>query len=139
MSLSMIENNQCQEIRNRLDAAPDDSQVVPVEDFLADKQDDSTFDMLWVQNLVQVGMLRLDEDCAKRKTPYFEALKLYSGGGKSYDEIAEKLGATRTDIKNYIHQGRGKLKKFLLEEIESYSSSPAEYKEEVEYLLNYLK
>ncbi len=122
----------------RMDAAPDDSAVMPVEEFLADQQDDSTFDTLWVQNLVQVGMVRLKKECAKKKTLYFEALELYSSKGMSYDEIAEKLDGSRSDIKNYIHQGRGRLKKLLLEEVQSYSSSPKEYEEEVRYLLQYL-
>jgi len=122
----------------RIDAAPDESAVLPVEDFLANREEDSSFDMLWVQNLVQVGMTRLEEECEKKKTPYFKAIQLYSSKGLSYEDIAIELNASRTDVKNYIYQGRDKLKKHLLQEVETYSSTKEEYEEEVRYLLKYL-
>ena len=74
----------------------------------------------------------------KKKTPYFKAIQLYSSKGLSYEDIATELNASRTDVKNYIYQGRDKLKKHLLQEVETYSSTKEEYEEEVRYLLKYL-
>jgi hypothetical protein len=49
--------------------------------------------------------------------------------------MAKKL----QDVKNYIHRARGRLAELLKEEIAKYSSSEAEYQEEVQYLSKFLE
>lgn len=111
----------------------------PLEQLLASPQADEGFDTLWIQNLVRLGMTRLREECEKKDSPQFRALSMWSGGEQAYAGIAESLGASVTDVKNWLHQGRKRLRELLLEEIESYSSSPDELRAEVEYLMRFLK
>jgi RNA polymerase sigma-70 factor (ECF subfamily) len=84
---------------------------------------DSAFDPLWVQNLVRLGMNLLWEECARDGTPYFQALSLQVEEGLDHAGIAERLGVGPNDIKNHLHQGRVRLKRHVLKEMQSYCSS----------------
>jgi RNA polymerase sigma factor (sigma-70 family) len=76
---------------------------------------DPEFDRLWVQNLMAQAMERLRED------PGVEALKLQLEG-LSYLEIAERLGRKSTDITNFIHRTKERLKKEFERLISEYST-----------------
>ncbi len=112
---------------------------LPIDELLAAPGADEGFDTLWIQNLVRLGMNRLRDECDQKKSPHYRALALYSSDGLGYAEIAERIEATVTDVKNHLHAGRKRLRELLLQEVESYSSTPEEYRSEVEYLLRLLK
>jgi len=76
---------------------------------------DADFDRLWVQNLMAQAMERLKTD------PGTEALKLQLEG-LSYQEIAAKLGRKTTDVTNYIHRAKDRLKKEFERLIAEYST-----------------
>jgi predicted transcriptional regulator len=65
-------------------------------------------------------------------------MALFSAG-ESHAELADKLGATVSQIKSYLHQARGKLKRTVAELIKEYSGSSAEYRQELRYLLKFLR
>lgn len=76
---------------------------------------DPEFDRLWVQNLMTQAMERLKKDVGT------EALKLQLEG-LSYQEIAERLGKKTTDVTNFIHRAKERLKKEFERLIAEYST-----------------
>jgi len=118
-------------------ASPDD---LPLRSMIeAPSPGDVEFDTLWVDNLIRIGMNRLREQSAKEGTSYFDALFAVVNDGAAYAEIAERLGVSVTDVKNYVHQARLKLRRYLLQEIHSYSPSRDAAQAEIDYLLKLLE
>jgi RNA polymerase sigma factor (sigma-70 family) len=76
---------------------------------------DPEFDRLWVQNLMAQAMERMGTD------PGTEALKLQLQG-LSYQEIAAKLGRKTTDVTNFIHRSKDRLRKEFERLIAEYST-----------------
>jgi RNA polymerase sigma-70 factor, ECF subfamily len=76
---------------------------------------DPEFDRLWVQNLMTQALDRLKPDAGT------EALRLQLQG-LSYQEIAEKLGRKTTDVTNFIHRAKERLKKEFERLIAEYST-----------------
>src|SRR5262245_3595585 len=76
---------------------------------------DPEFDKLWVQNLMTQALDRLKQDAGT------EALKLQLEG-LSYQEIAERLGRKTTDVTNFIHRAKERLKKEFERLIAEYST-----------------
>jgi RNA polymerase sigma-70 factor (ECF subfamily) len=100
---------------------------------------DEEFDALWVQNLVRLALDRLGEECARTGRPFHKALLLFTEQGLSYPEIAASLSGSRSDVKNWLHQARLRIRKYVLAAIREYSSSAAEYRDEAAYLDRFLK
>ena len=97
------------------------------------------FDTLWVDNLVRLGMARLREQCRENGTRYFDVLFAYANDGLDYADLARTFDLSASDVKNYLHQARLTLRRFVLEEIRAYSSSRSEYEEEVAYMMKLLE
>jgi RNA polymerase sigma-70 factor (ECF subfamily) len=78
---------------------------IPIEglDLPNEAEADPDFDRLWVKNLVTQSLERLEDD------PAVQALRLHLKG-LSYQEIAGKLGKKITDVNNYIHRARERLR-----------------------------
>jgi RNA polymerase sigma-70 factor (ECF subfamily) len=76
---------------------------------------DPEFDRLWVQNLMSQALDRLKQDVGT------EALRLQLQG-LSYQEIAERLGKKTTDVTNFIHRAKERLKKEFERLIAEYST-----------------
>ena len=110
-----------------------------LEDVLASSVKDDTFDVEWVQHLVLLGMQALKKECETEDLPFFRALYLQVEHEQTYDQIAQELGVKESDVRNYLHQARVRLKKYVLAEVRTYSSSRAEYEEEISYLMNFLE
>lgn len=108
-----------------------------VEFDIADTQQrdlrDEKFDAYWVQSLVTRAMKTLQEECASKQAPFYDALELFVSG-KSYDQVAQSLGAKEDKVRSYIHQARTKLKKLVERLIRDYAVSVDEYEKELEYL-----
>lgn len=100
-------------------------------DVAAQHADDGDFDDLWVKNLVDLGLLRLKDD------PGVSALKLQLEG-RSYQEISATLKKSATDVTNYIHRAKKKLRIEIERLIRDYCGD-AEVKDEVASLLRYLQ
>lgn len=83
-------------------------------DVPADGPSDDEFDRLWVKNLVAQAMERLKDD------PMVRALRLQMEG-RSYQEIAAALGKPVTDVTNYIHRAKDRLRRQIEELITEYS------------------
>ncbi len=77
--------------------------------------EDPEFDRLWVQNLMAQAMERLKDE------PGTRALKLQLEG-LSYQEIARQLGRKTTDVTNFIHRAKERLRKEFERLVAEYSS-----------------
>lgn len=84
-------------------------------DLPAQQEPDKEFDALWVKNLVTQAMERLQDD------PTVKALALQMQG-KSYQEIADELGKQVTDVTNYIHRAKQRLRAEIERMIAAYST-----------------
>lgn len=80
-----------------------------------DSEPDPEFDRLWVKNLVDQSMEHLKDD------PGIAALRLQLGG-RSYQEIAFELGCKETDVTNFIHRAKERLRREIERMISEYSS-----------------
>src|SRR5258706_1148689 len=102
--------------RHELAGVRDRRRAVTLEGFdvAQEHADDADFDDLWVKNLVTIGLERLKED------PTVSALRLQLEG-RSYQEIAAILKKSATDVTNYIHRGKKKLRLEIERQIREYS------------------
>lgn len=105
----------------------------------AETPPDPQFDGLWIRHLVTVALQRLKEEEAAKGPRYFEALVFCKIQGRPYAEVAEKLGASLSDVKNWVHHGKKKLQAHLTEIVRSYCSSHAEWKEELHAITNHFR
>lgn len=105
----------------------------------APEEKDESFDPLWIQNLVRLAMEALAAESEKIGLPYHRALQLHVDQGLGYPEIAQELGKSVGDIKNYLHQARLRLKRHVADEIRGYSSSRGEYEAETAHLMKFLE
>jgi RNA polymerase sigma factor (sigma-70 family) len=119
--------------RRELAGVRDRRRAVTLEgfDIAGEHPDDGDFDDLWVKNLVDLGLERLKDD------PMIPALKLQLEG-RSYQEIAAALKKSATDVTNYIHRAKKKLRQEIERQIREYSGS-GEVRAEVASLLRYLE
>jgi|SRR5579864_4193930 len=76
---------------------------------------DPEFDRLWVKNLVTQALERLEID------PAVQAFRLHLKG-LSYQEIAGQLGRKVSDVTNFIHRARERLRNEIEQLIGEYSS-----------------
>ncbi len=76
---------------------------------------DPEFDRLWVKNLVTQALDRLEID------PSIQAFRWHLKG-LSYQQIAEKLDRKVSDVTNFIHRARERLKSEIEQLIGEYSS-----------------
>lgn len=95
-----------------------------------DPPSDAEFDRLWVRNLMQQAKDRLRED------PTVQALMLQLEG-KSYRDIALILGKKESDVTNYVHRGKGRLKREIERLIGEYSTVE-DVKDEIAALVKFL-
>ncbi len=117
--------------RHELAAGRDRRREVALDqvDVPSESPPDAEFDRLWVKNLVTQALDRLPKDRP------FLALKMQLEG-KSYQEIAQALGKSETDVTNYIHRAKKLLRQEIEQLIAEYSGNDA--KDEIASLLQYL-
>jgi RNA polymerase sigma-70 factor (ECF subfamily) len=101
--------------RHELAAVRDRRRSVALEDFDIEGEhpDDAEFDDLWVKNLVELSFRQLEGD------PGIAALRLQMAG-RSYQEIGAAIGKTPTDVTNYIHRAKKKLRQEIERQIREY-------------------
>jgi RNA polymerase sigma factor (sigma-70 family) len=107
-------------------------------DLIAADERDEEFDREWAANLLRLAMDRLRQECEKESTPYFSVLLTYTNENLTYAQVGERLGLKESDVRNYLHKGRGKLRAHLEATIREYSSSEGEFQEDCAYLLQRL-
>ena len=102
------------------------------------KADEAAFNDAWARGLIDRALERLKSDSTRLRTAYHDALVLHYFEGWTYGRIAERLRCKETDVSNYLHLGKKRLRQHLEDLAEEYSSTPAEHREESELLARYL-
>jgi len=118
-------------LRQELAQRRDRRRQVPLTDIdlPSDPPAEGEFDRLWVSNLVSQAMDRMKNE------PHLVPLKLQIQG-KSYKEISEELGRPETDITNFIHRAKQRLRREIEGLIREYSGG--DVKTEIQALMQYL-
>ena len=96
--------------------------------------DDDLFDREWIAHLIAASL----EDLSVHYPRYHEALQLTLMGSKSRLQVAEAMGKSEANVRNYVHRGKRKLIENLRERVRDYSASHADYAEELRYLEQFL-
>lgn len=95
---------------------------------------DQQFTLQWVQYLIARALDRLARDTGTGALNA-RCFLMHKLQGKSYGEIARELNLKETDVTNYIHAARRKLRTFIEEMIRAYCSSREEFEAELHELL----
>lgn len=95
---------------------------------------DEEYNRAWA---VQIARNALDRLRALNPA-YAEAIELHFFRELPHREIAERLDRKEHDVKNFLFQGKRRLKEYIQECIREYCSSAEEYEEELEDLSRYL-
>ena len=103
------------------------------------------FNRRWALSLIETTLEKMRVFCGDgRKRSYYEAFRMFleSMGetrSASYREIGAALGASETDVTNFLHRGRNIFQKLLRDEIRQSVSTEPEIDEEIEALKQYLR
>jgi len=114
-------------------AARGGGQVAPLGDAAEQvpaAEDADAFDREWVRALLRACLTRLRAE----HEHYHRAVAGTLLEGRPQREVAQAMGCSPTDVKNYVRRGRKKLIAYLREEVWRYSSTQAELFEELTHL-----
>ena len=127
--------------RSRLKAASVDQEDLDDAVFSVSEEDveDEKFNTLWIQNLVGLALERLMVETRAGGPRYYEALVLNQFQGLSYEPVARSLGVQVSDVRNWIHYGKKKLKGYVIDHVQAYSSGDPGLAQEVAFVHRFLK
>lgn len=94
-----------------------------------DPPSDAAFDRIWAESLVRQAKLSLGESL------HLKALE-FKTAGKSYQEIADLMGLKLSDIRNFIHRGKERLRHEIEHLIDEYRGEGESREEVMELLRN---
>lgn len=112
---------------------------VETDSFLKDSQSltaEDLYDREWAEGLMADCVRRLRDDLkSEGKDAYFEAFERYDlcadDSRPTYPEIAQALGLSVHDVRNYLVLARARLKELIVERIREYVSSNSELAQEL--------
>jgi DNA-directed RNA polymerase specialized sigma24 family protein len=81
--------------------------------------------------LFKLALQKLQQESKAAKKPYYEILQLRIRE-LSYHEISKQLKMSESDVANYLHYAKKKIHLYARELIADYSSSQAEFEDEVD-------
>ncbi len=104
-----------------------------------DEGPDRAFDRAWFAELLERGVRQLEESLrADSKGVYFEVFRSYcleperSGATQpSYREVADRLGISENDVRNFLSHCRQRLRQLLRERISEYAGTEEEIEEDL--------
>ncbi len=102
-------------------------------------REDPVFDQLWVKDLVESALRELERTSKESALPLAEAFRLKYREGLSQEEVAERLGCTLFNAKNWIYYGKLKFKELVLSSIRDTCATAEEYEGELRRLSPWLK
>lgn len=100
-----------------------------------------TFDREWVRSLFELGVEALREECARRgRQTHFALFERYDleaadSPKVSYQDLADEMGITVTQVTNYLSIARREFRRLLLETLRSVTASDEEFRLEARLLL----
>lgn len=90
---------------------------------------DAEFNRQWARTLLRQAVDEL-------RSPYLDAVKLHLEGES---RIAEKMGISEGDAKNYVHRGRAQLREILVARIRETVDDPAQLDAEISEFLRAIR
>lgn len=119
--------------RFSLDVAAEDDEA-PVLPASAEATPDDLFDRVWAQQVLAESIAALRAELVgEGKDAYFrvfEAYDLAAAGEGTYGALAGELKLRESDVRNYLHETRVRLRRIVLARLGAYSGSPEEAYEE---------
>jgi RNA polymerase sigma factor (sigma-70 family) len=95
---------------------------------------DGEFDRIWADHMLSRALDALQAENPRQH----QTLTMRFEGNRSYQEIADKMKRSLQQVKNDIHRARKRLVTSIKAEIKEYSSTEAEYADEVRSFLSFL-
>lgn len=96
------------------------------------------FTRQWAVSLLQRAMGRLQAECqAQGKEVYMQLLAAHLGAPPeegSYRSLAAKLGISESDVRNFLHRIRTRLRQLIIEEVREYVLDDADVESEMQEL-----
>ncbi len=115
----------------------DDEHDGMIEDVIAKTPSpERQFTAEWIENLVNRALDKLKTDGGRLGPVYHQVLMMHKMDGAGHAEISKALKLKESDVNNYVHAAKKKLREFIEEEIRGYCSSKEEYELEVRELLS---
>ncbi len=119
------------------------ARVVPLdglEDLQAEAGDpDRVFDGAWLRSILDRAVETVRSELSKdSQRPYFRVFELYDLGGAAeptYRSVAEEVGLSESDVRNYLHTARQALRKILIRQISEYALDEHDVEEELRWIL----
>jgi len=113
---------------------------LPREAAVSNENLDDYFNREWLRNVLGSAIDRLKIDYTKRGRAaafavFYEYYVDAPAEKYTYNELANRHNVKVTDVTNYLAAGRRDLRKFLIEILESITTTPEELKDEVRYVL----
>jgi RNA polymerase sigma-70 factor (ECF subfamily) len=115
--------------------------AAPIEDLeipdYAGRPPEEVLDQEWIATVLARAVDRLREEYGEEKRAWFEALRRYDleDGRPTYGSIAADLGVTESDVRNYLHAARSRLRAIVRELVLEYSSDEGDLHEELRRIL----
>jgi RNA polymerase sigma factor (sigma-70 family) len=110
------------------------AQTVPLDEEPASREERDDYDRLWAAHIMRSSLDRVRE----LNAGYAEAIELHYLKELPYADVAARLGRKEHDVKNFIFQGKKRLKECVEQFIREYCSSPEELREELDELSRFL-
>jgi RNA polymerase sigma factor (sigma-70 family) len=96
------------------------------------------FTRQWAVSLLQRAMHRLQAECQTQgKEVYLQLLAAHLGAPPdegSYRTLAQTLGLSESDVRNYLHRIRTRLRQLIVEEVREYVLDDADVESEMQEL-----
>lgn len=99
---------------------------------------DEDFDRAWAENLLGLALERYRLECEKSGKPYFAVFRSFLKHQDS-KKTAEETGLAPHLIKKYVYRSRVRLRQLVREEIERYSSTCEEFRQDVREVFDILR
>ena len=96
---------------------------------------DDALDREWIATVLRSAVEKLKEQFAKEgKSAYFEVLRRYDiePDNPTYGSIAAALNLSESDVRNYLHQARARLRAIVRELVQEYAD---DLQEELRFIL----
>jgi RNA polymerase sigma factor (sigma-70 family) len=90
---------------------------------------DEAFDRQWIQDVVDLGVQRLEgELVAEGRGVWIQALKLHDlqDSPPTYQDVARQLSISESDVRNYLHRARTRLRETLIRVLSEYIGADEE-------------
>ena len=121
-----------------------DSEEILIDELADDRTPEDEFNISWARNLIARTLDVMREFCVEEgRTYYYETFRKYLDAATaskppSYRELADMVGASETDVTNYLHRGRALFQKLLRDEIRESVAAESDIDDEIDALRGYL-